>query len=314
MLFLILSMPLLLSTILILVVDVGTDMWPAISLAYEKPESDIMKRKPRRVGVDRLVNRRLISFAYLQIGVMQALAGTYVGFVVMNDYGIGPSALPGSNRYSNWGSSQGDRLRWMYTEKKSFSDAAFNADFFNSEYDPFTSFFSKTPLPGFAQQIEEEFAKVSTTEGGTGEQFSNMFKAIGFVTGRPACRPFSCAGRSTANDLSCFLSADSGIVTYDGISGDAANPNIIDGDGDEEGCFELWSVEQQEEVLRRSQSAYLVSIIMVCFSQLCPGNFVLYTFSLVPLVHANNVYNDYVLSSIIARQHLLIDRYNGPIC
>lgn len=43
--------------------------WPAISLAYEEPEADIMKRKPRDPVRDKLVNERysiLISeFYYL---------------------------------------------------------------------------------------------------------------------------------------------------------------------------------------------------------------------------------------------------------
>ena len=41
---------------------------PAISLAYEQAESDIMKRQPRDPVRDRLVNERLISLAYGQIG------------------------------------------------------------------------------------------------------------------------------------------------------------------------------------------------------------------------------------------------------
>lgn len=41
---------------------------PAISLAYEGPESDIMKRQPRDAKTDKLVNERLISMAYGQIG------------------------------------------------------------------------------------------------------------------------------------------------------------------------------------------------------------------------------------------------------
>lgn len=47
-------------------------MWfikvPAISLAYEAAESDIMKRQPRNPKTDKLVNERLISIAYGQIG------------------------------------------------------------------------------------------------------------------------------------------------------------------------------------------------------------------------------------------------------
>lgn len=41
---------------------------PAISLAYETAESDIMKRQPRDPKTDKLVNERLISMAYGQIG------------------------------------------------------------------------------------------------------------------------------------------------------------------------------------------------------------------------------------------------------
>lgn len=42
---------------------------PAISLAYETAESDIMKRQPRNPKSDKLVNERLISMAYGQIGL-----------------------------------------------------------------------------------------------------------------------------------------------------------------------------------------------------------------------------------------------------
>lgn len=41
---------------------------PAISLAYEEAENDIMKRQPRNPKTDKLVNERLISIAYGQIG------------------------------------------------------------------------------------------------------------------------------------------------------------------------------------------------------------------------------------------------------
>lgn len=36
------------------------DQMPAISLAYEAPESDIMKRQPRNPRKDNLVNHRLV--------------------------------------------------------------------------------------------------------------------------------------------------------------------------------------------------------------------------------------------------------------
>ena len=59
-LFIIANIPLPLGTITILCIDLGTDMVPAISLAYETAESDIMKRMPRDPKHDKLVNSRYI--------------------------------------------------------------------------------------------------------------------------------------------------------------------------------------------------------------------------------------------------------------
>lgn len=91
--FILFQVPLPLSTVLILCIDLGTDMVPAISFAYENPELDIMDRVPRNSKRDHLVNSKLISFAYLQIGVIQASAGMYTYFLILNDYGIRPSCL-----------------------------------------------------------------------------------------------------------------------------------------------------------------------------------------------------------------------------
>lgn len=91
--FILANVPLPLSTVLILCIDLGTDMVPAISFAYENPELDIMDRAPRKAKLDHLVNTKLISFAYLQIGVIQASAGMYTYFVILNDFGIRPQSL-----------------------------------------------------------------------------------------------------------------------------------------------------------------------------------------------------------------------------
>jgi len=91
--FILLGLPLPLSTVLILCVDLGTDMIPAISLAYENPERDIMERRPR-TSADKLVTTKLISFSYFQIGIIQALAGFYTFMAVMYSEGIPPNKLP----------------------------------------------------------------------------------------------------------------------------------------------------------------------------------------------------------------------------
>jgi sodium/potassium-transporting ATPase subunit alpha len=100
--FITVATPLPLTTILILCVDLGTDMVPAISMAYETPESDIMSRNPRNGTIDRLVTKKLVSFAYLQIGVIQACAGFFTWMVVLNDYGYPPHVLPGLGFADNW--------------------------------------------------------------------------------------------------------------------------------------------------------------------------------------------------------------------
>merc|ERR1712226_1236068 len=88
----VLRIPLPLGTIAILAVDLLTDMVPAISLAYEKPEMDIMQRPPRSTS-DRLVNHRLIFLAYGIVGITQTMAGMFVYGVVMASYGWLPSQL-----------------------------------------------------------------------------------------------------------------------------------------------------------------------------------------------------------------------------
>ncbi|XP_012273632.1 sodium/potassium-transporting ATPase subunit alpha-2-like [Orussus abietinus] len=91
----IMSIPLPFVIEMVLCVDVGTDLIPAIALAYEKPESDIMKRAPRNPQYDKLVNKRLISMTYGQIGMTQAVAGFYSYFVILAFNGFLPKDLFG---------------------------------------------------------------------------------------------------------------------------------------------------------------------------------------------------------------------------
>ena len=65
--YIIANIPLPLSTILILAIDLGTDMLPGICLAYEKREANIMDRPPRNPLKDRLVDKAMLSWAYPQV-------------------------------------------------------------------------------------------------------------------------------------------------------------------------------------------------------------------------------------------------------
>lgn len=83
-----LRIPIPLETVMILCIDLGTDMLPAISLAYETPENEIMKRQPRDMDTDRMVNTRLIGLAYGIIGMIQAAAGFCCYFCVFASYNM----------------------------------------------------------------------------------------------------------------------------------------------------------------------------------------------------------------------------------
>ncbi|KYQ48574.1 Sodium/potassium-transporting ATPase subunit alpha [Trachymyrmex zeteki] len=89
------AIPLPLVIELVICIDVGTDVVPAIALAYEKAESDIMRRAPRNPQYDKLVNKRLISITYGQIGMTQAFAGFYTYFMVLMMNGFMPDRLLG---------------------------------------------------------------------------------------------------------------------------------------------------------------------------------------------------------------------------
>ncbi|CAG9331214.1 unnamed protein product [Blepharisma stoltei] len=91
--FVIFQIPLPLTTILMLAIDLGTDMVPAVALAYEKPELDVMKRKPRNAEKDHLMTYQLLFFAYTQTGMIEACAGFMAYFTTLYQFGFKPQTL-----------------------------------------------------------------------------------------------------------------------------------------------------------------------------------------------------------------------------
>ncbi|XP_063167558.1 potassium-transporting ATPase alpha chain 2 [Candoia aspera] len=91
--YIIASIPLPIGTITILFIDLGTDIIPSVALAYEKAESDIMKRKPRHKKRDRLVNQELAVYSYLQIGILQTVGAFLTYFTVYAEQGWLPHSL-----------------------------------------------------------------------------------------------------------------------------------------------------------------------------------------------------------------------------
>ncbi len=84
--YVLLDIPLPLTVVLILAIDLGTDIVPALGLGAEKPEIDVM-HKPPRSRKERLLTRNLLFMSYGIVGMLQAAAGFFSYFVVLNHGG-----------------------------------------------------------------------------------------------------------------------------------------------------------------------------------------------------------------------------------
>ena len=88
------GIPLPLTIMQILAVDLGTDMLPALALGSEKPSPEIMKLPPRPKA-ERLLTRGVLTRAYLFLGMLEAVAGMSAYFYVMQHGGWHwPQTLP----------------------------------------------------------------------------------------------------------------------------------------------------------------------------------------------------------------------------
>merc|ERR1711937_717859 len=165
-LFILADVPLPLGTVTILCIDLGTDMVPAISMAYEQAESDIMKRQPRNPFTDKLVNERLISMAYGQIGMIQASAGFFVYFVIMCENGFWPSRLLGLRR--SWDSIAVNDLEDSYGQEWTYRDRKI------LEYTCHTAFFVSIVIVQWADLIICKTRKNSVFQQGMKNHFMNF--------------------------------------------------------------------------------------------------------------------------------------------
>jgi sodium/potassium-transporting ATPase subunit alpha len=167
--FILADVPLPLGTVTILCIDLGTDMVPAISMAYEKAESDIMKRPPRNPFTDKLVNDRLISMAYGQIGMIQASAGFFVYFVILAENGFLPGRLFGLRRA--WDSIGINDLEDSYGQEWTYADRK------KLEYTCHTAFFVSIVIVQWTDLIICKTRRLSVVQQG----MSNWFLNFGLV-------------------------------------------------------------------------------------------------------------------------------------
>lgn len=70
-----------------------TDCAAATAIAYEKPEADVLTRRPRNPRKDRLVDWKLIAYAYGFIGVLETLASFAMSYWYLDRNGVPFSTL-----------------------------------------------------------------------------------------------------------------------------------------------------------------------------------------------------------------------------
>ncbi|MBN1175721.1 cation-transporting P-type ATPase [Candidatus Woesearchaeota archaeon] len=84
--FVLFDWPLALPVLIILSIDLITDMLPGISLGIEDPESDVMKQKPRNPKA-KLLTPKMLLRSYGVVGPLQSLIGYVLFFTVLKEGG-----------------------------------------------------------------------------------------------------------------------------------------------------------------------------------------------------------------------------------
>jgi magnesium-transporting ATPase (P-type) len=112
-LFIAMKIPLGIETISILIIDLGTDLAPAVALAYEEPEDAIMQVPPRNEHAH-LVGPQMMTVAYGTIGILQTIAAFFAFLWAFYDYGFTLDSLLGAGiRYR-------DKWADLDSERKTF--------------------------------------------------------------------------------------------------------------------------------------------------------------------------------------------------
>ena len=92
--------PMPLTIMQILTIDIGTDMIPALGLGAELPEDNIMNQPPRKVN-ERLLNKKVILVGFIWYGLLITLfaLGGYFLVNYLNGWPQKPLAMEGSTIY-----------------------------------------------------------------------------------------------------------------------------------------------------------------------------------------------------------------------
>jgi len=105
-------MPIGITTLQILSIDLGTEILPGIALCKEPLEGDVMKRPPRKAGKI-LIGKALIAYVYGYVAHFQSLACFLAYMSVFWSYGIGIGDLWKSDEYFD--------MDWKYLNGSNFN-------------------------------------------------------------------------------------------------------------------------------------------------------------------------------------------------
>ncbi len=94
--YVLLGVPLPLTIIQILAVDLGTDMLPALALGAERPDPAVMQQPPRRPD-ERLLSKGVLLRAYLWLGPLQAALSLGAFFLLLRWGGWQPGQVLGQH-------------------------------------------------------------------------------------------------------------------------------------------------------------------------------------------------------------------------
>jgi len=76
------GLPEALSSVQVLLIDIGTDIWTAIAYALQPAEDKLMSRPPRHPRIEKLANAKLLVYSYCYMGTMQTLSCTAMWYFV----------------------------------------------------------------------------------------------------------------------------------------------------------------------------------------------------------------------------------------
>ncbi|XP_040183060.1 potassium-transporting ATPase alpha chain 1 [Rana temporaria] len=164
------SVPLPLGCITILFIELCTDIFPSVSLAYERAESDIMHLKPRNPRQDRLVNEALAAYSYFQIGVIQSFAGFVDYFTVMAQEGWFPAYCLGLR--AQWENEHLQDLEDSYGQQWTFGQRLYQ------QYNCYTVFFISIEVCQIADVLIRKTRRLSVFQQGL---FRNKVLVIAIV-------------------------------------------------------------------------------------------------------------------------------------